>query len=358
MKNLICLFLIAGFAAAPVARAEDTNSNNPVVSAGAKAKKARAKKGKKTAAEKDALAKDAAISNPDAVPTTTNPSSIREEVPVNLKAAELAKEAEDAEFKNNRMNTAAGSRSPFSGQLSFGYSGATLSDPFSKNAPNPGKLKVPPVVSFSGSVSARYRINRVTTTGVGIGILNQGWKNTTVADPYIDIARSFRVGAIQSRASFSTTLITNRQNKDLGQVLNFGIADEAFYEFSFGLTAGLAFSLDYAVFQAVTSGPNAGDPDLLGSQETYTLGASPYFEYSLTDKIGLRSVIGIYFAHNRAQDGTFTMYQPRIYQTLGVGIANIPGMFLYPYVRMYPYNKGTFTFANTAYGISAIINLF
>lgn len=168
--------------------------------------------------------------NPDAVPAQAVPHNPEEKLQATPPSLEAAEQAE--ETKNNRMKTEEGSKSPLSGQFNLTYSGSSLDHPFSEYAPNPGGLEVPPLVTLSGTVSARYRIDKKTTTGVGTGVTTQtpfqGPKNTTVANPYLDIARSFRWGAIQNRADFQITLWTEAQlHDDYGQRLGFSFIDEA-----------------------------------------------------------------------------------------------------------------------------------
>lgn len=357
MKALL-LFTLVAFLPFSAAKAEDTASQPGTTSSSDAAPKKTKKKKKKRKAP----------SNPDAVPATPSPQSSGtklQEVPPSLKAAEAAEKREEIakdaaatgasdETTNARMKAVEGSKSPYSGQFNITYSGSSIDHPFSKDAPNPGQLPVPPLVSISGTVSARYRFDKKTTMGVGTGILNQGFKTTSVSDPYADIAHSFRWGPIQNRADFQFTLWTQDQlHTTYGQQLGFSIVDEAFYEWDFGLTTGLAFEIDGNTFSGDAKYAN---DKIRSGQVSYDIYPEPYFEFKLSNKVNLRSVLQVGFEHNRTQQ-SMVFNGDRVGQTLGVGIAAVDWLFLYPYLKGVPYS-GTFGVKTTVVGLNAIVNLF
>ncbi|MGZ3651191.1 MAG: hypothetical protein ACXVB9_06010 [Bdellovibrionota bacterium] len=292
----------------------------------------------------------------DAVSATAsprNPDDKLKETPPSPKAAS------QEDTQNNRMKTEEGSKSPLSGQFNLTYYGSSLDHPFSEFAPNSGNTEVPPLVTISGTVSARYRIDKKTTTGLGTGVTTQtpfqGPKNTTVANPYADVARSFRWGPIQNRADFQFTLWTEQQlHSQYGQGIGLSLIDEAFYESSFGLTSGLAFEIDFNTF---SNDPQFASPAIRVGQVSYDIYPEPYFEYALSKRLNLRSVVGIGWDHNRSLNGFFTFYGPKVYQTLGLGISASDAVFLYPYLKGYPYS-GTLGVKTTTIGLNAIVNLF
>lgn len=367
MKALYLLTLIALLpysvafaedASAPVAPAETTSA----APAPKKAKKKKAKKKKK---------KKTVSQNPDAVPVSPAPQSPGKvsEVPPSLKAADVAEKKEEIakdaaatgesdETKNARMKAVEGSKSPYSGQFNLTYSGSSLDHPFSNKAPNPSNFADPPLVTLAGTVSARYRIDKKTTTGIGTGVTTQqpfqGPKNTTVADPYADIARSFRWGPIQNRADFQVTLFTQDQlHNQYGQNFGFSAVDEAFYEFDFGFTMGLALEIDGNTFSGDAKYANDA---IRAGQVSYDIYPEPYFEYVLSKRVNLRSVLQVGFEHNRTQQ-SMVFNGPKVGQTFGVGISAADWLFLYPYLRGVPYS-GTFGAKTTTLGMNAIINLF
>lgn len=265
---------------------------------------------------------------------------------------------EDEEMRNKRMQTLEGSKSPWSGQFQLQYVGSTLSHPFSKEAANPDGEVPPPVVTMQGTFSFRYRIDKDTTVGLGTGIATQtpfqGPKHSTMADPYVDIARSFTLGPIHNRADFQFTHWTNYQYfHDLGWREGFTLLDESFYEFSFGLTAGLALEYDWNSF---AGRPNQYDEDVKMNQTVYDLMYDPYFEYALNDMFNLRTVIGIIDYHNR-NEPALRYDHPQVYQTLGLGISATKSVFVYLYGKFVPYAGKQITTNDSTFGFSTIINI-
>jgi hypothetical protein len=260
------------------------------------------------------------------------------------------------ESQNNRQNTLEGSKSPFSLQFNLTYNGSTINHPFAKEVPNPELSVPPPLVSLSGTFSGRYRLDPSTTVGVGAGITTyqpfQGPKNTSVANPYTDLAHSWKLGVIKNRADFQVLFNTDQQTfSDLGYRVGFTALNEAFYEFSFGLTAGLLLEVDYNIF--------SGDPKYAAlsieqNQTQWDFIADPYFEYALNDTFNLRSVIGLQSLNNRDRSGDFDLDHPPVYQSFGVGTQIAKPFFLYTYVSGAWNNLGT---DSVLFGMNAIFNI-
>ncbi|RZA04546.1 MAG: hypothetical protein EOP11_14870 [Proteobacteria bacterium] len=256
------------------------------------------------------------------------------------------------EIRNNRLKTLDGSKSPISGQFNLGYSGASILNPFSAKVPNPGMEEPPPLAQLSGTVSARYRIDPRTSVGVGAGLTTyqpfQGPKDTSIADPYVDVARSYKLGPIQGRGSASVTFYSNNQYRnDYGYRWGFGVSNEAFYEFPFGLLTGLSLS---ATFNTFADGIFIGQE----GQPKVSANIAPYLEFKLNDTLNLRSVTGFQFYHLNAYNN-FRFLGVSAYQTVGLGIAATDAIFVYPYIRYFFNRLNT---KDTTVGVSFIVNLF
>jgi hypothetical protein len=257
---------------------------------------------------------------------------------------------------NNRAKTLAGSKSPWSFQLNFSYSGSSIDHPLSEEAPNPGNQVPVPLVSFSGTISGRYRLDANTTVGLGIGLttyqLFEGPKNTSLSNPYADIARTFKIGPFKSRADFQLGIYTDHQNSDIdGAILGPTLTDETYYTFGFGLTAGLFLEVDYNFFKSNPIGQYPTD-----QQTEWDFFTDPYFEYSLSKRVNLRSVIGIGSLHNNNQPGSWALFHPKIYQTFGVGVAALDSVFIYTFLQVPNYND--VSDKTVIFGFNTIINLF
>lgn len=261
------------------------------------------------------------------------------------------------ESQNNRQKTLEGSKSPVSLQFNLTYSGSSINHPFASDAPNPGGQIPPPLVSVSGTFSGRYRLDPSTTMGAGLGITSytplQGPKDTSVANPYGDIAHSFKLGPVKNRADFQILFNTDKQTyKDLGYRVGLTALDEAFYEFSFGFTAGFLLEFDYNFF---SDDPQYSVPGIPENQTQWDIITDPYFEYAINDTFNLRSVIGIQSLNNRDMHSDFAFYHPKIYQSFGVGTQVAKPFFLYTYVSGPWYNLGTDT---VLFGMNFIFNIF
>lgn len=256
------------------------------------------------------------------------------------------------EIRNARLKTLDGSKSPFSGQFNLGYSGASIQKPWSDEVPNPGNEQPPPLSTLSGTVSARYRMDPRTSIGVGTGLqvfspFNK-FTGFSISDPYLDLGRSYKLGPIQGRSSASVTFYTNDQSRnEFGYRWGFGVSNEAFYEFPFGLLTGLSLSGTFNTFA------DGNYPGQVG-QPAFSFNAAPYLEYKINDTFNLRSVTGFQFYKFQGAAG-FPLTRIPVYQTVGLGIAATDSMFFYPYIR---YFFRRLTTADTTFGFTAIINLF
>jgi hypothetical protein len=288
--------------------------------------------------------------------TPVSPGEVKPSAPATEVAGEAAAIAE-----NNRMKTLEGSKSPFSSQLNISYQGSSISHPFDKEAPNPSGQVPAPLVTASGTVSLRYRNDKNTTMGVGTGVTTQtpfqGPKNTTVSDPYADIARSFMINKVHNRADLQAILWTNDQyHNDFGYRMGLSAVNESSYLFPFGLTVGFLLEIDYNFFsgqdQYSTATHVAG---ITASQVQWDLITDPYFEFALGDKVNLRTVIGIQSLNTRDLASDFAFTHPTIYETFGVGVQVLPAWFIYPFVQFFPSQLQT---NKTVVGFNTIINIF
>lgn len=258
--------------------------------------------------------------------------------------------------ETSRAKTLAGSKSPFSFQLNFSYSGSSINHPLSENAPNPGNQVPVPLVYLTGTISGRYRIDSSTTVGLGLGLTTyqpfEGPKNTSLSNPYADIAKNYKIGPFKNRADLSLTVYTDNQNETIdGAILGPTITNETYYTFDFGLTAGLFLEFDYNFFKSNPYGLYPVD-----QQTEWDIFTDPYFEFALSKRVNLRSVIGIGSEHNNNLPGSWAVYHPKIYQTFGVGVSVLPAWFIYTFLQVPNYND--VSTKTVIFGFNTIINLF
>jgi hypothetical protein len=268
---------------------------------------------------------------------------------------------ESAETENNHLKTLDGSQSPFSGQFNITYNGSTISHPFSADAPNPGGQVPAPLVVLSGTVAVRYRFDKTTTMGVGTGVTTetpfQGPKNTTLADPYIDVARTFYIDKVRNRVDFQVTDWTDHQhNDDFGYRLGLTFSDQIIYPLPSGLTLGFFLEIDYNFFSGDAKYATAtATPGVLGSQIQWDIVTDPFVEYRINKTFNLRTAFGIASLNKRNLANDFALAHPSVYETVGVGMQLLPDWFIYPYFQYFP---GNISSNNTVTGFSTIVNLF
>jgi hypothetical protein len=261
------------------------------------------------------------------------------------------------EAQNNRMRALEGSKSKWSAQIQAAYSGSTIDHPFSADAPNPGGLNPPPVVSASALIQGRYRINKDQSFGLGGGVTGetpfQGVKNVTLSDPTADWALSSQFGSLHNRFDVVGQIYTANYEIKYGYARGVSLVDDLLYNFASGLTVGLTSEVDYNAF----STDKADGVDVRAIQKDYNLGIFPVVEYKLSKRLNLRSVMGFQFEHDRNLDG-WTLIAKRIYQTAGIGVSATDDLFFYLYALFYPSPIAGLSHNETSVGFSAIINLF
>ena len=292
----------------------------------------------------------------EATPGRTESPALELQTPSQEKEKKV-QEGSAAETQNARAATLEGSKSAWSGQLQFTYMGSTLNDPFAKTVPNPSGQAEPLPVELTGVVALRYRLSDTLTAGFGTGFTSitpfQGQQHTTVADPQVDVAKSFMIGPIHNR--IDTTLIWLTSYAEMigyGEGVNLDITDESFYEWNWGGTLGLA--LEYDFYTLRNDVPDAVRPNQL--IQDYLI--MPYAEYAFNDKWNLRTII--HFTTNQLRGLPQGKWQhPDVTQNLGIGYAPTKAVFLYLYGQFDPYSKTVPLAADTTtVGLQAIINLF
>lgn len=256
--------------------------------------------------------------------------------------------------ENNRMQSIVGSTSRWSAHFNLTYTGPSIATPLGANAPNPLHQVPVPLVQLAGTVSIRYRLDPASTLSFGTGLMvytplshPTGW---SASDPYVNYNRLFDTGPIHNYLTIGATAWTDNQyfTQD-GYRFGFSLGDESYHVFHFGLTVGVDF---WASANTFASGAQY-DPT---QQDFWYIGGGPYAEYAISDKVSLRSVLGVTGDHTEATPGNAVVWE-NPYQTLGVGVQIIKPWYMYVYLIGSPYS-GNFTSQNTGLGFNTIINLF
>ncbi|MCK6599971.1 MAG: hypothetical protein L6Q37_16520, partial [Bdellovibrionaceae bacterium] len=125
----------------------------------------------------------------------------------------------DEEITNARLRASTGSKSKFSIQTEFGYSGGSVGSPIGKTRP---KLDAGPIVpdytAAYGSISGKYRINERNNInlGSGIGLTTPGFEGqrSELQDPYLSFSHLIAINGYQNVLLAQITAHSSKSNLD------------------------------------------------------------------------------------------------------------------------------------------------
>lgn len=283
----------------------------------------------------------------------------------------------DQEVTNRKMRADSGSKSKFSGSLSGGYTGGSLTRAFGANRPNlSGQPGDQTFTSLDLGLNARYRRtkNDSFTFGTLFGVVTpfQGRTNKNISkdsvnvnDPMLGYNRVGKLGPLQSVANFLYMNGTSISSRDVDQTHQFQLTSSLMKSFQSGLSIGAGISTGYR-FYDTKPGAHTNkleeqgiyDPGYYGGdhRSQWTLSVFPQLEYTLTDKLSVRTVFGYAnFKHLYGDPNRYRLLQTVVYQSVGVGISVARDIYLYPNIQFVPDNiRGDFT--NVA--LQGMINIF
>ena len=276
----------------------------------------------------------------------------------------------DNEITNAKLRALSGSKSKWSFKGDLAYNGGSIEKPFADKRPNyAGVSNTFAKTSITGQLAIAYRLNPADALRLGVGMaINTPFQDTAqmltnsaetkgrtseVSNPFLDYSHSAKIGETQNITDASITGYTQDYyvngikavtTLDVNQTVVYNINKLAL---GLNIDANYTFYKDSASSDDVSANPVDGRTDL-------TLAAFPYLEYSLTEKINLRTVFrGLTFDHYRS-DSSSTYYQETYTQSFGLGYSLTRDIFLYPNVQFKP---RTLSQDQTNIGLSATINL-
>lgn len=287
---------------------------------------------------------------------------------------------------NAKLKAELGSMSKFSMSGTIGYVGA-LDDVFGDTLPNPNNSRGNYATSVSGSVSARYRLDKTTSITGGISYLYYIPSTYTDAvtkvtsktkhqlkNPSISYNKVIKHDGYLQTKSYGITKFTQESTLDAGWSWEISY-DTAFYWSKVGgtnFTLGLSFSAYHDFYNKDLFGKIgvAGSQAQTKGMDDYGIALYPFAEYALSDSFTLRTVIGQAFTHYiSSNSGAVTtpwnnLTRQRLYQTVGLGFAITDLIYMYNYIKWYPVlniqnDDGKSAFMDTAtWGLSITFNLF
>jgi hypothetical protein len=282
----------------------------------------------------------------------------------------------DEEITNAKLRAESGSKSKWSASVSANYNGSSLEKPLDRNRANPDHVPVPPRVTLSGSVEARYRMDKNQSITAGTGFLLetplQKADHGDVSTPYVSYNYVGKVAQIQNVASAQLAFATADDDIKVGTYGTGTLVDILAYDFGGSrLTVGLVAEGDYTLYKnnkdqivrlhGSSKSRAAGD-----YQEDYDLVLDPTMEFAISDSVQLRTVFRTWtYSHSVFADG-FTFEKKPWTQSFGVGWAVTRDIYLYPNFQWdwEQWRSKDFSFANkevranTTVALSATLNVF
>ena len=274
----------------------------------------------------------------------------------------------DSEITNAKLRTQAGSKSKLSMKADLSYNGGSIQDVFGAKRPNyTNSANTESNANFGGTVGAAYRVtpHDAVRLGTGFNITSpfqdsntdltnsNGVHKTSVSNPYLDYSHSAKIGDTQNITDASVTGYTQTYYTDvLKATSNVDVNQTVVYEIGhwspgINVDANYTFYKDAGQASDVSSLPDDGRVDL-------ELAIFPYVEYSLTEKINIRTVFRfLTWDHYRLDSGS-TFLREVYSQSVGVGFSLSRDIFLYPNVQFAPERLSQ---DKTNVGVTATINL-
>lgn len=237
----------------------------------------------------------------------------------------------DDEITNSRLRASTGSKSAYSVQTDFSFSGGSVFKPFGPTRP---KLSPGPIfernTKLTGNISGKYRFNQNNhiNVGTGIGVVTPGFSTQEfqIENPYLSFSNVFGTGETQHVLSASVLKYSAKELVE-SAALNYELG--FFYTYlinstSSGWQGGLVFLFNHEIYSQYLQA---------NSEETLnTVGVYPFAEYEFNDVYSFRTVYrGASFFSSRNDFNKYVWDEAT--QSLGLGITITRDIYLYPNVQ-------------------------
>ena len=271
----------------------------------------------------------------------------------NSKGGSTKKFKEVKGITDAELRAQAGSRSRYSLNASLSYLGAPLEDAFGEDLPNPDNSLGDHKTVLSGSMAARYRLDKSASLGFGTGINVltpfHGAERVDVRDPYLSHTKLYRLGYFQALTDIKATYITNPRYVDVGEFAGLSLYQSQKINLEGGRwSVGFAFA-----FSAYAYNRSYDSKD--GNASNYNASLHPKVTYKIADNLALKSSLSLGVRSARKYGDWGTVDEKTLTQKLGLGYAYTKDIFLNPYLYLYP---AEFTWAETSLSFNAIFSVF
>lgn len=244
----------------------------------------------------------------------------------------------------------AGSRSRYSIKGTLSYSGAPVGEPLSENLPNPDDSPGTFKTSLSGTISARYRLDKNSSLGLGTGIKTiapfHGAERTDLTDPRLSYTSVYKAYGIQSVTSASVLAVTNPDYTEIGEVAGLTFYQSGKYRVG-SWTYGLSLSFSNYYYDRAYESSD-------GNAANYFLSLSPSLSYRVSDKVKIKTSVKRGIRNLRKAHDLGAWDNRTVSGKLGVGIGITKDIYINPYLYYYPEE---FSWKSTSLSFSTVFSI-
>lgn len=273
---------------------------------------------------------------------------------------------------NNNLRAASGAKTKWSFAGNLNYSGGTVGQPFGEDRPNisagGGNTTK---TDIDGTLSIKYNLNSLHSLFLGFGAryiapFTRGavgpdqrgnpyeGARSDAYNPSLTYQYIYKYSGVQAVFTTSFMQWTQTDQTAVGYARSYSVNQENVYEVpNTNLSVGASVGFSFNDFDKEDPGAIAGDFNSY-NQSLLQLWLSPYAEYSLTEKINLRTVLNIFSYEHWRMDPATKFRLDKGTQSVGVGFSVTRDLFLYPNVQFLPDN---FNASNTNVAIGCTVNL-
>ena len=277
------------------------------------------------------------------------------------------KEAESVDdlITNNNLRAYSGSKDRWSLASTFNYNGGTIQTPLSEERPNIANASSTTTkADLDGSISAKFNIGVKHSLLAGVGVRwiaplsKNGPSNYSgtiydVMNPYLEYQFIYKWLGVQSVLQVAGLQWTQADQTILGYAQQASVDQENAYEIGGGVSVGASTYFQYQWFNK--TGPGGGVDDVTTAQSQYSLSLSPILEYQFTEKLNLRTIVGLWtYEHYVSEHNSNAYIRDTVTASFGLGVSVTRDIFLYPNIQFVPDNIIP---AQTNVGLTATINL-
>lgn len=260
---------------------------------------------------------------------------------------------ENTDITDAELRAQSGSRSRYSVKVSASYSGGKIADPLSKEQPVRNATVHRNLTFMSGSISARYRLDKRSAISFGSGVRAltpfHELKEVQWNSPYISWGTYKRHNKLQYFNSVRFSLTTQPEYKGIGQWGTFALSQGGKYQIGeSNLYVGGNYTLSYFAY---SRGRRDSDSKYASS---YFLGVYPSLTYKVNRLFDINSSLAYNFANRRIFNDAFKLDQYRLTGRTGLGIAVSKTVYIRPYID---YLVEDFEWDTTSFSLSTTFSL-